>query len=206
MAYPAEVWKAIRKEWIAGQLSLAEIHRNYGPTRQAILKRAKTEAWPARGTLADEVRREINTALASDTDPEKVTQEVTPDEQVEIIEAGARRGLTVVRGHRNLITRLLSQVKVTLDDLEAMQRFSVDELKKMRLAGRSKLVATMITARISASDDVSKVLARVIPLERQAYQLDTEKGEIQSIKYVISEPIEKPPGTGLSEDDWEQTE
>lgn len=206
MAYSDKIWDQIKKEWLAGQLSLSEISRNFGPTRQAILKRAKTDAWLSRGTLVEEIRREIDSALATGEDPGKVTAEVTPLEQEEIIAGATKRGLAVVRAHRVLLNRLFGQVKVTLSDLEEMERISLDLLKNHRLKYRSKMVTAIIKGRIDGADAISKILARAIPLERQAFSLDTEHSEIQSIKYVISEKIKKPKGSGLSEDDWVEEE
>ena len=64
--YTEKTWKAIEKEWLAGQLSVSDIARNYGPSRQAISKRAKEKNWPARGSLVEEVRKEVQTLLLED--------------------------------------------------------------------------------------------------------------------------------------------
>jgi hypothetical protein len=82
-----------------------------------------------------------------------------------------------------------------------LSRIKLELILKERLKGRSKLVTAVIANRIDALESVSRVLARVIPLERKAYSLDSEKGEITSIKYVTPE-MDKPVGTGLSEDEW----
>jgi hypothetical protein len=204
--YGKDTWKAIKQEWIAGQLSLSEISRSYGPSRPAILKHAKKKKWPARGTLQEEVRREIGTALVTGQDPGVVTAEVTPEETTEIIEGAAKRGLAVISVHKGLLARLLRQVDVTLSEMEEMQRIKLDLLLKERLKHRNKLVTAIIRNRTDALDSVSKVLARAIPLERLSFSLDSEKGEIQSIRYVINGEIKKPKGTGMSEDEWDKPE
>jgi hypothetical protein len=63
-----------------------------------------------------------------------------------------------------------------------MQRIQLELILKSRLKQRSKLVPAIIANRIDALEAVSRVLARTIPLERQAFSLDSEKGEVQSIK------------------------
>jgi hypothetical protein len=203
--YGPETWTQIRREWIAGQLSVPEISRNYGPSRQGIRKHAIVNNWPARGTLADEVRREINNALITGQEPGQVTAEVTPLETGEIIEGAARRGLARVRAHRGLLERTLGHAAVTLSEIDEMDRIKLELILKARLKHRSKLVTAIIANRIDALESVSRVLARVIPLDRQAFSLDTEKGEVQSITYVVPD-MKKPPGTGLSEDTWVEEE
>ena len=63
MAYSKKIWDAVLHEWLAGQLSLSDITRTYGPSRSGILKRSVREKWPSRGSLNDEVRKEIQSAL-----------------------------------------------------------------------------------------------------------------------------------------------
>ncbi|CAB1061498.1 hypothetical protein D1BOALGB6SA_6271 [Olavius sp. associated proteobacterium Delta 1] len=61
--YGAEIWDQIKAEWLAGQLSLSDISRNYGPSRSTIRSKAKRFNWPPRGSLAGEVRKEIESQL-----------------------------------------------------------------------------------------------------------------------------------------------
>lgn len=199
--YKQKVWDQIKQEWVSGQLSLAEISRSYGPTKPGIRKHARANGWPARGTLAEEVRREINTALVTGQVPGEVSAEVPPLETDEIIEGAARRGLAVVSAHRGLFKRTLDQVAETLNEIEELKHIKLELLLKERLKGRTKLVSAVIGNRIDALESVSRVLARVVPLERKAYSLDSERGEATSIQYVTPD-MEKPEGTGLSEDEW----
>ena len=71
--YDENTWRKIKQEWLAGQLSISDISRSHGPTRQAINKRAKTDNWPPRGSLVEEVRREVKSRLLEDDSGEKVT-------------------------------------------------------------------------------------------------------------------------------------
>ena len=81
--------------------------------------------------------------------------------------------------------------------MDKMQRIQLDLLLKTRFEGRSKMVAAIIRSRTDAMEAVSRVLGKAIPLARQAFSLDSEKGEVQSITYVTPE-MKRPPGTGLS--------
>lgn len=197
--YDDKVWKAVKQEWIAGQLSVSDIGRSYGPSRQAISKRAKAENWPPRGSLVDEVRKEVQTLLLEE---EPVAASVAPFEASEIVETAARRGVEVVRNHRNLIKRLLGVAAATLSELEEMQLITRETLKKRRTKGQALLVAALSKAKLDGMKAVGQVLTQAIPLERQAFSLDKEGGAEKPIKYVAPD-YRKPSNTGMSEDQWE---
>ena len=61
--YDDKVWDQIQAEWLAGQLSLSDISRTYGPSRATIRVKAKRYNWPPRGSLLDQVRKEIDSQL-----------------------------------------------------------------------------------------------------------------------------------------------
>lgn len=198
MAYTQKIWDSIKKEWAAGQISTTEISRNYGPTRGAILARAKTEGWPLRGSLQDEVRREIATQMV-DQELTEIDAKLTPDEKVDAVQGAARRGLAVITTHKGLLSRLLDQVAVSLSETENIAEITLDLLRAQRLKNRSRMVVDMSRARNDSLDQISKILARAIPLERHAFALDTEKGEITTIRYVAPD-MKKPDNAGLGED------
>ena len=197
--YDDKTWKAIKKEWLAGQLSVSDIARNYGPSRQAISKRAKEKNWPARGSLVEEVRKEVQTLLLED---EKVAPTVAPSEACQIVESAARRGVEVIRNQRTLLSRLLGVAAATLKELEEMQLITRETLNKKRTKAQAALVASLSKAKIDGMKAVSQVLTQVIPLERQAFSLDKDDGGAKPIKYVAPD-YAKPAHAGLSEDQWE---
>jgi hypothetical protein len=62
-------------ELLASPLSVSNIGRSYGSSRQAISAKAKREKWPPWGALVDEDRKEFETLLL---EGEGVTAGVTP--------------------------------------------------------------------------------------------------------------------------------
>ncbi len=196
--YSMEVWDQIQAEWLAGQLSLSDISRTYGPTRSTIRAKAKRFNWPPRGSLADEVRKEIQSQLSDDGGAPASAPPLQADE---IIDNAAKRGVAVVRRQRNLLARLLGVADGTLKELEEMQLITLETLEKKRTKAQVQLVAALTKAKLDGMRAVSQVLSQAIPLERLAYSLDDDKGGAVAIKYVAPD-YKKPPHAGLSEDQW----
>ncbi len=199
--YAEEIWVKVKREWLAGSLSVSDIGRTYGPSRQAITAKAKRMNWPPRGSLADEVRKEVESQLLEADDIPGVAAGVAPAEASDIVQAAAKRGVTVVRRHRKSLAQLLDIGAATLNEIEEMAVISAETLKKRRTKHQAALVASLTKARYDGMRVVSGVFAQVIPLERQAYSLDADGGEALPIKYVAPD-YKKPKHSGLSEDDW----
>ena len=94
---------------------------------------------------------------------------------------------------------------MTLSELEELERIRIEIIEKGKLRHREKLVTAIIKNRIDGMEAVGRVLKSAIPLDRQAFSLDSDRGDVQSIKYVAPD-YKKPKGTGLSEDAWEDQE
>lgn len=196
--YDAKVWDQISAEWLAGQLSLSDISRNYGPSRSTIRAKAKRFNWPPRGSLVEQVRKEIQSQLL---DEKRAPAGAPPLEADEIIESATKRGVAVVRKHRKLLSELLGAVDVALAELKLMEVIRQDVLEKKRLKGRAQMITALSKSRIETLKVASQVLSQAIPLERKAYSLDTDQGETMSIRYVTPD-FKKPKWSGLSENQW----
>ena len=187
--YGTEVWEKIQAEWLAGQLSLSDISRIYGPSRTTIRAKAKRFKWPLKGSLLDEVRKEIRSQLLED---EGAPAGAPPLNADEIVETAAARGVAIVRNHRALLSRLLAVAGVTLTELETMgglQKETLEQVGNDKVASQNLVILSKV--RQDSIKTVAGALARVIPLERQAYNLDDDRGGAVPIKYVAPD-MDKP--------------
>lgn len=159
-------WEAIEREYRAGQLSIRAIATAHGVSEGAIRKKAKAEGWTR--ALAEKVRDAVREKLVR-TDAESGTQEGTHSQRAsdsKIVEAAALRGLEIVTSHRKDIKQL-----------HGLKRVLADRLSVVLHGGEPD--GPCLGEKESPSDlleKLSRVTARLIPLERQAHNLDEDGG------------------------------
>lgn len=156
---PRTDWEAIEREYRAGQLSVREIAKKHGITEGAIRKKAKADNWAR--PLADKVRKAVNEKLVRTDGTHAGTQAPRVSDK-EIIEGAALRGFEVVQSHRRDIQQLTAISNVLATRLAAV-------LHKDPVEG------PCLGSKESPGDlleKLTRVRARLIPLERQAYNLD----------------------------------
>jgi len=168
-------WEAIEREFRAGQLSVREIGRQHGVSHVAINKKAKVEGWAR--DLAKQVRREVTNRL--------VTTEVTSANAEEAVDTAAARGVELVRQHRKslgraqvIIEKLLGELERGTDNLEDIEEAIEEETAGDKNTKRRNMMlkAVSLPQRAQTAAALSVTLKNVIPLERQAFNLD-EKGD-----------------------------
>jgi len=159
-------WEAVEREYRAGQLSVAEIGRQFAVSRAAIMKRAAKFGWVR--NLADEVRREVESKLVADA----VSGGVTSCNARETIDAAASRGVEVVRQHRRTLSRLngianglMTAMESRLEAVRTGVTDTPELVASFALLGEKETIA-------DAMEKVSRTIAKVVPLERQAFGLD----------------------------------
>ncbi|WP_072389841.1 hypothetical protein [Hyphomicrobium sp. CS1GBMeth3] len=168
-------WEGIEREYRAGQLSVVEIGRQFGVSHTAINKRAKKNGWTR--DLTEKVRKEVSARLVSD--------EVSATNAREAVTLAAERGVQVVRSHRNDISQGRERVTELIDELKeaTTHRAEIEAAIEEETAGdknserRNRMLrAVGLPARAGVIRELATALKALIPLERQAFNLD-EKGE-----------------------------
>lgn len=161
--HPAD-WEAIEREYRAGQLSLRAIASAHGITEGAVRKKAKAEGWER--DLADKVRKAVREKLVR-SDADHGTQDGTQPQRAtdtSIIDGAANRGFAVVTTHRK-----------DLNQLHGLKRVLADRLSEILHGGQPD--GPCLGDKESPGDlleKLSRITARLIPLERQAHNLDAE--------------------------------
>lgn len=161
---PRADWEAIEREYRAGQISLRAIATAHGITEGAIRKRAKAESWQR--ALAGKVREAVREKLVR-TDG---TQDGTHPQRAsdaEIVEGAAIRGLNVITSHRKDLQQLHGLKRILAERLSTyMQGVTPDG----PCLGDKESPGDLL-------EKLSRITARLIPLERQAHNLDAEPDE-----------------------------
>ena len=191
--YPAEVWTEIKQEYILGQLSIAAISRSYGPTRQAIMKKADKLGWAR--NMADDVRA----AVKKKSIEQELQQEVTADNYSEAIDKYGELGAGVIGAHKVLFHKILRRCDVTLDRL-IRGDIIMDELASGKRIRKNIVVAATLALKDQNTTlrTVSEVVARIVPLQRQAFNIDEDGSGADKITYYIVGDLEKPDDAGMS--------
>lgn len=181
-------WEAIEREFRVGQLSLRALATKHECTAAAISKKAKEKGWVRDATA--EVRERTRAALL--TAPRKEEAKVngvnstvnTPTQ--EDIEVAVQTNLQVINRHRRdiargqgLVSMLFQQLESAAQEREDLENLIEEETKDddSSLRRNRMLKAISLPTHAGVLRDLSTALKNLIPLERQAYNLDEQQHE-----------------------------
>lgn len=185
-------WDAIRLEYETGTLSLRALTKAFGPSPAAISKRAKKEGWTR--DLSKQVQQSAKAQLLRDAagKPVKEVNGVNPREaEKETVEGAAARIVQVVREHRSTLDEAHGLVRALFEELGALmlRREDMEALilsiakeeagdDKKRAAQIKNLLrqVTSLPSRSQAARQLAGALKDIISMERQAFNIDDEKG------------------------------
>jgi hypothetical protein len=173
-AKPPTDWEAIEKEYRAGQLSEAQIARQYNISRAAIQKRAKKNGWNR--DLSEKVRTEVAARL--------VAEGLQAARGATAVDQAAERGVALVLSHRHdiqqnrfAVTKLIAELHSTMDNIDEIEK-AIDEETADDENGKRRarmMAAVALPSRAAIANSLASALKTLIPLERQAFNLD-ERG------------------------------
>lgn len=174
-------WVSIEREYRAGQISVGEIERRYHVSDTAILKRAKKHGW--KRDLAAQVRAKTTEQLV-------VADAVGAANVQEVVEMAAERATAVVHTHRADINKGRDIIRTLFDELEHTNQPEVldqiqDDIAEATDGGgaanakrRAQMLrAVSLPSRAGTIKALASALRDLIPLERQAFNLDPKNGE-----------------------------
>jgi hypothetical protein len=163
-------WQKIERHYRAGTLSIREIARQNGISDTAIRKQARKAAWTK--DLSARVRIQVRESLVREGSRRCELAGIKPSDAAVVDEAAAM-GVAVVRSHRMDINALRQAAAGLLDDV----RLDLG----LKITDRARVIAELAMA-----------MARLIPLERQAFGLDEDRPHGSQPMTVVWEGMPAP--------------
>ena len=180
-AKKAPDWAKIEEEYRAGILSIRSIARRNGlKSHGAISKRAKERGWTRK--LAGAVRAKARHQL-------KLTDQASDATQEEIIDSAAKMQVGVVQTHRNEIGELRNIAgnlrNRLVAEMEILDAPVIDE--KGQVVEQPKIQSLLACTHIFES--LSRAVAKLVPLERQAFSIREDRAEAPSDMLPLEERL-----------------
>ena len=186
-------WEAIERDYRVGQLSLRALATKHDTTPGAISKKAKANSWTQ--DASQEVRERTRAALLTAPRKEQEAKEAPNGNSVstdgnaptpEDIETAVQTNLQVINRHRrdiakghNLVNLMFGQLEQAATCREEIENLICDETQEDDNTRRRSQMLKLVSLSTHAGvlRDLSTALKNLIPLERQAYNLDEQQHE-----------------------------
>lgn len=171
---PTTDWEAIEREYRAGQLSEAQIARQYNISRAAIQKRAKKNGWSR--DLTEKVQQEIRARL--------VAEGLQVARGAATIEVAAERGVQIIRSHRadihearEAVKEMIAELRRTLAKIDEIEDDIIEDTAGDKNGKRraQMLASVALPSRAQVAATLATALKTLVALERQTFNLD-DKG------------------------------
>ena len=174
---------------------MREIGRQHGITDAGINKRAKKLGWTR--DLTDKVRAQVKARLVRD-DSLSDGLSLPRASDAQTVAVAASRGVEIVRQHRKALrdlndlgARLYDELHATTTKrgelIEMIEAHTADDKSPKRRDAMMKAVE--LPGRIGAFKDLSMAIKNLLPLERQAFNLDADEANPAESLTAILEAI-----------------
>lgn len=186
-------WEAIERDYRVGQLSLRALATKHSTTPGAISKKAKANGWTQ--DASQEVRERTRAALLTAPRKEQEAKETPDGNSVSSdgnaptpadIETAVQTNLQVINRHRrdiakghSLVAMMFQQLEEAATHREEIEDAICEETKGDENSRRRNQMLKLVSLPSHAGvlRDLSTALKNLIPLERQAYNLDEQEHE-----------------------------
>lgn len=187
-------WEAIEKEYRMGQKSIRTIASEFGCAHTTIIRRAKRDGWIQ--DKSAEVARQTRAALV--THHEGRTTKDAPRTSVtrQDIDKAVQTNIEVIRNHRSRISQCIStaellhgQLRDAANNRDTIEGLIVQDTEKPDLKRRNAMMkAVSLPSHAGVLRDLSLCLKNLIPLERQAFNIDDDgtKNEPEWLAALLS--------------------
>lgn len=181
-------WETIEREYRVGQKSLRVLAAEFNTTPGAISKKSKKLQWVQ--DKSDEIRKRTQAALLKETPKETFIGNSPTREDVN---NAVQTNLSVILGHRgdirqgrDLIKLLAGQLGDVAGARDELEKEIIDETEgdegKPNLRRRNfMLKAVSLPVHAGVLRDLSTAIKNLIPLERQAFNLDEPGANIADV-------------------------
>lgn len=186
---PTIDWEAIERDYRLGQMSLRAIATKHDTTPGAISKKAKAREWTQ--DASQEVRERTRAALLTQPRKDQEQQAETGDGNTVSsagnaptpadIEVAVQTNLQVIQRHRRdiakghgLVNLLFGQLQLAATHREEIEDAICEETKNDETTRRRSQMLKLVglASHAGVLRDLSTALKNLVPLERQAYNLD----------------------------------
>lgn len=189
---PATDWEAIEKDYRLGQLTVREIARRFDVSHTSITRKAEKLGWMR--DLSDEIRAKTQAALLRTT-PDAPRERTTPTR--DDIAVAVQTNVALIREHRSdigqtrsAVKRLIDELHDTLSNLDEIEEDIHEETEapdgqaeskaeeQARFKRRQRMLAAVaLPSRATVVNTLASALKTLIPLERQAFNLQDGSGD-----------------------------
>ena len=175
-------WATIEDEYRTNQVSVSELARRHGISHTAINKRAKAESW------ARDLSKQVREATAAKLVATPVSASKARETRRETIDRASDDNVAIIRSHRKDIAKGRGLVALLFEQLReaAENRDDVEDEIHDATAGDKDgrrralmLRAVSLPTHAGALRDLSTALKNLIPLERQAFNLDDPEATVK---------------------------
>jgi CRISPR/Cas system-associated protein Cas10 (large subunit of type III CRISPR-Cas system) len=166
--FSTEELQAVRSDYVAGLMGVRDVGEKHGVSAQTLYNWAHKFGWER--NLSHKIREKRDRDLAlkeavARRDLDVATANLSDDE---IIEENAQVQAAIVQMHKGAIKTLRERSQKIDGELEGCWEEIAKETKLQNRVGLLKTISDIVKNQ-------AQVLAQLIPLERQAYNMDGER-------------------------------